>query len=91
MVPPTYDHVGYLPKRLLGDEIRMFVFAFSKIDGDKLEIDILLLADEGDELSAGRPGVTVEFDRHVSCGQLRSGDRECILYPQSMRRPEIRV
>jgi len=93
MVPSTYDHVGDLPERLLGDEVWQFVFAFAKIDEDKFEVDMLLLADEGDELSAGRPGVTVEFDGHVtSRGQiLRSADRGCVLYPQSMRGLEIRV
>ena len=53
MVPSTYDHVGDLPERLLGDEVWQFVFAFAKIDEDKFEVDMLLLADEGDELSAG--------------------------------------
>lgn len=68
MVSPTYDEVGDLPERLLGNEVCMFMFAFAKIDTDKLEVNILLLADEGDEPSAGRSGVTVEFDGHGSCG-----------------------
>ena len=65
--PSTYDHVGDLPEGLLGNELRKFLFAFAKIDRDKLEVDILLLADEGDKPSAGRFGVSVEFNGHGSC------------------------
>ena len=63
----THNDVRDLTERLVGEMVRLLVFARSEVDHDDFVGDITFLGDQRDTTRASGKWESVKLDRHEGC------------------------